>query len=52
MTLTKFIECLLPPSIDVEGCEVLIPESVFFGDDGRPLFIVKTDKDGKISAIT
>jgi hypothetical protein len=27
------VEYLLPPSIDLEGCEILFPESVFFGGD-------------------
>ena len=61
------VEYLLPPSIDLEGCEILFPESVFFGGDthiqekkedredpmnGKPIFIAKTDKDGKMISIT
>lgn len=57
------VEYLLPPSIDLEGCEILFPESVFFGGEirkderedpmnGKPLFIAKTDKDGKMISIT
>jgi hypothetical protein len=44
------IEYLLPPSLDLEGCELLFPETVFFGDD-KPIFIAKTDKDGKMFEI-
>ena len=47
----KFVEYLLPPSLDLEGCEVLFPDSVFFGDDGKPIFVAKTDKDGRMILI-
>jgi len=47
----KMIEYLLPPSLDLEGCEVLFPDSIFFGEDGKPMFLAKTDKDGKMSSI-
>ena len=42
---------MLAPSIDLEGCEVLFPDTLFFNDEGKPDFWAKTDKDGKISAI-
>lgn len=37
--------------MDLEGCEVLFPDSLFFTEDGKPDFIAKTDKEGKILAI-
>jgi len=42
----------LPPTLDLEGCDIKFPDSVFFGDDGKPIFIAKTDKDGKMVSIT
>lgn len=48
----KLIEYLLPPTLDLEGCEIKFPDSVFFGEDGKPVFIAKTDKDGKMVQIT
>ena len=45
------IEYLLPPSLDLEGCEIRFPDTVFFGDTDKPLFIAKTDKDGKMIKI-
>lgn len=52
ISFTKFIELLLPPSPDLEGCEVQFPDSVFMGDEGKPIFIAKTDKEGKLVSIT
>ena len=46
----EFIEHLLPPSSDLDGCEMIckFPESVFF-EKGKPNFISMTDKnDGKL----
>jgi hypothetical protein len=51
ITFSKFISHLLAPSLDLEGCEVLFPDALFFTEEGKPDFIAKTDKDGKISAI-
>ena len=48
----KLIQYLLPPSVELDGCEVRIPESVFFDKEGKPIFVVKTDKDGKLTSIT
>ena len=45
----KFLDFLLPQSTNLEGCEVLFPESVFF-DAGKPYFIAMTDKDGKMKS--
>ena len=42
----------MPPSIELEGCEVIFPHSVFFGDDGKPAFICQTDKDGKLMSVS
>ena len=42
---------MLAPSIDLEGCECLFPDALFFTEDGKTDFVAKTDKDGKISAI-
>lgn len=47
----KLVEYLLPPSLDLEGCELKFPDSVFFGEDGKPQFIAKTDKDGKMICV-
>ena len=51
ITFSKFINLLLAPSIDLEGCECLFPDALFFTEDGKTDFVAKTDKDGKISAI-
>ena len=34
--------------MDLEGCEIKMPETVFF-QEGKPLFIAQTEKDGKMS---
>lgn len=44
----KFVEFLLPPSLDLEGCEILFPDSLFFDDSGKAAFVAKTDKEGKM----
>ena len=48
VSFAKLVEYMLPPTLDLEGCEIKFPDSVFFGDDGKPIFIAKTDKDGKM----
>ena len=48
---SKFMSLLLAPSLDLEGCECLFPDALFFTDDGKADFVAKTDKDGKLSAI-
>ena len=53
ISFSTFIEYLLPPSIDLEGCEVQFPDSLFFKEDGQPSFIAKTEPhDGKIVMIS
>ena len=44
-TFMQFITKLLPPSSDLDGCEMVLkfPESVFF-DTGKPNFLAMTDK--------
>lgn len=42
----------MSPSSEVEGCECLFPDSVFFSEDGKPTFITKCDKNDKLSAVT
>ena len=32
----------------MEGCEIKFPDSAFFREDGKPMFIARTDKDGKM----
>ena len=49
----KIVECMISNSPELEGCGCLFPDSVFFGDDGKPMFIAKTDsKTGNIISIT
>ena len=45
----ELIEYLLPPSTNLEGCEIKIPESVFF-DGGKPVFIAMTGPDKKMKS--
>ena len=41
-----------PPTLDLEGCEIMFPDTVFFLEgDGRPDYWGKTDKDGKFVSI-
>lgn len=47
----RLIDLLLPQTIDLEGCEIRMPETAFFGDDGKPVYVAKTDKDGKLTMI-
>jgi hypothetical protein len=42
---------MLPPSVDLEGCEVLFPDSLFFGDDGAAMFIARS-QDCKLNTTT
>jgi len=44
---------LLPPTAELEGCHIgYFPDTVFFTEDGKPEFIAKTDKEGKMIKIT
>ena len=45
---------MIPPpgTNDVEGCECLFPDSVFFGVDGKPLFVAKSDRNDRMIAVT
>ena len=36
------IDYLLAPTPDLEGCEVMFPDTVFY-HDGKPSYMVKTD---------
>ena len=40
------------PNSEMEGCECLFPDSVFFGEDGKPSFIAKSDKNDKMTQVT
>lgn len=42
----------MSPSSEMEGCSCLFPDSVFFGEDGKPSFIAKSDKNDKLSTVT
>ena len=48
-TFTQLVVKLLPPSAELEGCPIFMPDTAFI-EDGKPNFIVKTDKDGKLSS--
>ena len=50
-TFSKFMSYLQPPSIDLEGCEVIFPDSLFFQEDGKPDYWGKTDYNGKFMSI-
>lgn len=50
-TFGDLVEYILPPSLDLEGCEIMFPDSVFFGTDGKPAFVAKTEQ-GKMTSIT
>jgi len=52
INFTALIDALLPPTIDLDGCEIRVPETAFLNDEGRPYFIAKTDKDGKLFSVT
>lgn len=47
----QLIDCLLPPSLELDGCEINFPDSVFFDEVGKPAFIAKTDKEGKMYSV-
>ena len=40
----KIVELMIAPTSEVDGCECLFPDSVFFGEDGKPLFVAKSDR--------
>ena len=46
------IQHLTSPTNNLKGCEINIPESVFFCKNGKPEFMLKKDKDGCLVAIT
>lgn len=43
---------MIAPTPDMDSCEVLFIDTVFFGDEGKPVNIIKTDKEGKLSSTT
>ena len=43
---------MIAPSSDVEGCECIFPDSAFFGEDGKPIFVAKSDGRGRMAAVT
>ena len=45
ITFAKLVEFMLPPNEKIKGCQVLFPDTVFFGH-GKPQFIAKNDKEG------
>ena len=48
MSFSQFMLYLLPPSNELEGCELLFADSVFFNkEDGSIEFMAKT-KQGKL----
>ena len=48
----KIVEFMIAPTPDMDSCEVLFIDTVFFGDEGKPVNIIKTDKEGKLSSTT
>ena len=48
----KLIELMIAPTNDVEGCECIFPDSVFFGEDGKPMFVARSDARGRMVAVT
>ncbi|CDW81558.1 UNKNOWN [Stylonychia lemnae] len=50
MKFSKLIQCMLPPNEKIKGCQVLFPDTVFFGH-GKPQFIAKCDKEGCLMVI-
>jgi len=52
INFTKLVDYLLPPALEVDGCELLFPDSLFFDESGKALFVAKTDnKDGKMMKV-
>lgn len=45
------VERMFSPVADILGCQVTFPETVFF-QEGKPKFIVRTDKNGCIYPVT
>ncbi len=50
INFAKLIEYMLPPNEKVKGCQILFPDTVFFGH-GKPQFIAKNDKEGCLMII-
>lgn len=50
LSFSKLIEYMLPPNEKVKGCQVLFPDTVFFGH-GKPQFIAKCDREGCLMII-
>ena len=48
----KLIELMFAPTSDVDGCECIFPDSAFFGEDGKPMFVAKSDARGRMVAVT
>jgi hypothetical protein len=47
-TASKLMELLGSTSSDIEGCEVLVTDSLFF-EDGKPSLVIRTDlKTGRV----
>ena len=43
---------MIAPTPDMDSCEIHFIDTVFFGDEGKPVNIIKTDKEGKLSSTT
>ena len=52
-TFSKFMSYLQAPTLDLEGCEIWFPDTVFFieGEYCKPDYIGRTDKDGKFTTV-
>ena len=47
----RLIDLLISPSSEIESCNILITDSVFLGDDGKPILFAKTDRDGRVTSL-
>lgn len=48
----KLVELMIAPTSEVDGCECIFPDSVFFGEDGKPMFVAKSDRNDKMTSQT
>jgi hypothetical protein len=45
------MEKLIAPNDNIQGCPLIFPDTAFFDENGRVAEIIRTDKEGFVTAI-
>lgn len=53
ISFVRLLNFLMPNVIlNQESCEIKFPDSIFFDEEGKAMFIARTGKNGKICKVT